>query len=149
LESNIVCLALIPDISSSLIGGGLSQPSDRFPHFFGGEFWRQHPYFLPCLAVAIITTLSIFIVLFSFEEVGAFFCRPISRFSHRLDPTKPFQTFPGSSEFTRLPVQQGWSSLNLETLYISHHHHHCQPRDVRCLVCLSRGSRTPVSRHAC
>ncbi|KAF8331797.1 major facilitator superfamily domain-containing protein [Amanita rubescens] len=53
---------------SSFIGGGLARPSDRFPDVFTGQFWKQYPYFLPCLVVAVITILSILIVIFSLKE---------------------------------------------------------------------------------
>ncbi|KAI9437142.1 major facilitator superfamily domain-containing protein [Lactarius indigo] len=35
-----------------LIGGILSRPQDRWPGVFSHSFWAEHPYFLPCFAVA-------------------------------------------------------------------------------------------------
>ena len=56
--------------ASPLIGGSLAKPSDRFPTLFGGEFWKQYPYFLPCLAAATITFIPFLATLFFFKEVG-------------------------------------------------------------------------------
>jgi len=53
---------------SSLIGGSLARPGDRFPHVFTSPFWKQYPYFLPCLVVALITTQSLLIVHFCLKE---------------------------------------------------------------------------------
>ena len=54
---------------SSFIGGGLARPGDRFPNVFTSQFWKQYPYFLPCLVVAMITIQSFLIVQFLLKEV--------------------------------------------------------------------------------
>ncbi|KZT54501.1 MFS general substrate transporter [Calocera cornea HHB12733] len=48
------------------LGGALSRPAERFPHSptFARPFWRAYPYFLPCLASACVSGLSIFTSLF-------------------------------------------------------------------------------------
>ncbi|KAH7099280.1 MFS general substrate transporter [Auriculariales sp. MPI-PUGE-AT-0066] len=48
-----------------LLGGSLSQPHERFGHWFANAFWQEYPYLLPCLVAA---TYSAFIVI-----IGAFF----------------------------------------------------------------------------
>jgi hypothetical protein len=52
------------------IGGSLARPSDRFPALFGGQFWKQYPYFLPCLCVAVIVAVCFATTLFFFNEVS-------------------------------------------------------------------------------
>ncbi|KZO92165.1 MFS general substrate transporter [Calocera viscosa TUFC12733] len=51
------------------IGGTLSRPFEQFPGAFTAPFWREHPYFLPCLASAGITGLSMFTSLFLRETL--------------------------------------------------------------------------------
>jgi len=55
----------------ALIGGSLANPSRHFPGFFNGDFWKQYPYFLPCLAVSMIAVVSFVFVLFFFKETVA------------------------------------------------------------------------------
>ncbi|KAG6817274.1 hypothetical protein H0H87_010935 [Tephrocybe sp. NHM501043] len=52
-----------------LIGGTLAQPADRFPSIFGGKFWQDFPYFLPCLATSIFVFIAFGITLVYFKEV--------------------------------------------------------------------------------
>ncbi|KAI9452892.1 MFS general substrate transporter [Lactarius psammicola] len=40
------------------IGGVLSRPQDRWPNVFSHPFWREYPYFLPCLVTAAYALLS-------------------------------------------------------------------------------------------
>ena len=58
---------------SSLIGGVLSRPQDRWPHTFSHPFWADYPYFLPCLVTATFTCLSFIITALYLEEVCRFF----------------------------------------------------------------------------
>ncbi|KIK98033.1 hypothetical protein PAXRUDRAFT_824358 [Paxillus rubicundulus Ve08.2h10] len=51
-----------------VIGGSLSRPQDHFPRLFAGNFWGDYPYFLPCLVVAMLTTLTFMMVLFFLNE---------------------------------------------------------------------------------
>lgn len=44
-------------------GGLLSRPADRWPETFQGEFWTQHPYFLPCI-IAAVYSISAFVFAF-------------------------------------------------------------------------------------
>ena len=60
-------------LPSPLIGGSLAEPSHRFPNLFSGYFWKQYPYFLPCLAAAIVILISLLVTLFFFKEVSLLF----------------------------------------------------------------------------
>ncbi|KAJ7116527.1 major facilitator superfamily domain-containing protein, partial [Mycena epipterygia] len=51
-----------------LIGGSLARPHDRWPELFSGAFWKEYPYFLPCLATGSFVFLSCFVVLALFKE---------------------------------------------------------------------------------
>ncbi|KAJ7881026.1 major facilitator superfamily domain-containing protein [Mycena olivaceomarginata] len=50
------------------IGGTLSTPQDRFPSMFGGKFWGDFPYFLPCMVVGGFVFVSFIVVLVFFKE---------------------------------------------------------------------------------
>ncbi|KZO92164.1 MFS general substrate transporter [Calocera viscosa TUFC12733] len=52
------------------IGGTLSRPADTFPALFGGvKFWKDFPYFLPCLCSAGITGLALLTACFLQETL--------------------------------------------------------------------------------
>ncbi|KAF8875940.1 major facilitator superfamily transporter [Infundibulicybe gibba] len=51
-----------------LIGGTFARPHERFPQVFGGQFWQDYPYFLPCLAVASVICISFIITLLFLNE---------------------------------------------------------------------------------
>jgi hypothetical protein len=51
------------------MGGALSKPHDRFPGLFSGSFWKEYPYFLPCLATSSFVIVAFFITLVFFKEV--------------------------------------------------------------------------------
>ncbi|KAJ7115631.1 major facilitator superfamily domain-containing protein [Mycena crocata] len=51
-----------------LVGGFLARPQDHFPRLFSGTFWREFPYFLPCLATGGFVFLTCFVVLALFRE---------------------------------------------------------------------------------
>ncbi|KDR66565.1 hypothetical protein GALMADRAFT_259085 [Galerina marginata CBS 339.88] len=57
------------------IGGELAKPHERFPSVFVGEFWKQYPYFLPCLVVAIILATTFTSVLLLLKETAPRFSR--------------------------------------------------------------------------
>ena len=57
---------------SSLIGGILSRPQDRWPHIFSHPFWAVYPYFLPCLVAAAFPLVSFVLTAFYLEEVFCF-----------------------------------------------------------------------------
>jgi len=66
-----------------LLGGSLARPSDHFPTIFTGGFWRQYPYYLPCLAAGIFVLLALIIVAAFFQEVGfAFICTGFISFAN-------------------------------------------------------------------
>ncbi|QRV90476.1 major facilitator superfamily transporter [Ceratobasidium sp. AG-Ba] len=58
------CFAYLPLTSSfgftfgPFIGGMLSNPARFYPVLFDTPFWREYPYFLPCLVSAIFTGLT-------------------------------------------------------------------------------------------
>lgn len=53
-----------------LIGGSLARPSDRFPHAFSAKFWKEFPYFLPCIASAsVVFVVFVVTALFLKETV--------------------------------------------------------------------------------
>ncbi|KAF6743819.1 major facilitator superfamily transporter [Ephemerocybe angulata] len=52
-----------------LLGGSLSRPADRFPQsVFAGQFWKDYPYFLPCLATATYTALTFVVTAIWLKE---------------------------------------------------------------------------------
>ncbi|KAF8150913.1 major facilitator superfamily domain-containing protein [Crassisporium funariophilum] len=53
-----------------LIGGSLSHPHERFPKVFSGSFWKEYPYFLPCLAPALFVLVAFTVTLFLFKETA-------------------------------------------------------------------------------
>ncbi|KAF9266382.1 major facilitator superfamily transporter [Marasmius fiardii PR-910] len=53
-----------------LLGGYFARPQDRFPNVFKGRFWRDFPYFLPCL-VASSYILTVFLISLVFLKESA------------------------------------------------------------------------------
>ncbi|KXN84876.1 hypothetical protein AN958_12006 [Leucoagaricus sp. SymC.cos] len=51
-----------------LMGGSLSKPYERFPNAFKNEFWKEYPYFLPCLGTSSIVFVAIVITIVFFKE---------------------------------------------------------------------------------
>ncbi|PPQ76530.1 hypothetical protein CVT26_013365 [Gymnopilus dilepis] len=51
-----------------LIGGSLSRPHERFPKYFSGAFWKEYPYFLPCLVASGYVLCAFVVTLFLFKE---------------------------------------------------------------------------------
>ncbi|KAJ6540841.1 major facilitator superfamily domain-containing protein [Mycena vulgaris] len=51
-----------------LVGGFLARPHDHFPRLFSGKFWKEFPYFLPCLATGSFVFLTFFVTLALFKE---------------------------------------------------------------------------------
>lgn len=90
--------------SSSLIGGSLSNPQEQYPKWFGGLFWREYPYFLPCVAPSCLAFFSLIITLCFLKEVklldtnnscasdGDVLPRPIQGMAHLLYQMTHFQT---------------------------------------------------------
>jgi len=75
-----------------LLGGPLSHPQEHFPKIFGGTFWKEYPYFLPCLVTASYVLFAFLITLFFFREVRKFilflFFYPITGLSQTVDLKK-------------------------------------------------------------
>ncbi|KAF8630793.1 hypothetical protein AX15_002723 [Amanita polypyramis BW_CC] len=59
-----------------MMGGALSRPHERFPAYFGGQFWKEYPYFLSCLGAAIFVFISFLLTLLFFEETLPKYYRP-------------------------------------------------------------------------
>ncbi|KAJ3565405.1 hypothetical protein NP233_g7653 [Leucocoprinus birnbaumii] len=51
-----------------LIGGSLSNPQKRFPTIFTSDFWKEYPYFLPCLVAAGGVFVATTVTFLFFEE---------------------------------------------------------------------------------
>lgn len=62
-------IAYLGPTYSPLMGGSLSRPSERFPEVFGGNFWREYPYFLPCVATSSFVLAAFLVTLCLFKEV--------------------------------------------------------------------------------
>lgn len=56
-------------IFSPMIGGSLSNPTDRFPKFFSYVFFKKYPYFLPCCVAACFSALGFILCYFFLKEV--------------------------------------------------------------------------------
>ena len=52
------------------MGGALSKPSERFPNVFRDTFWKDYPYFLPCLVAASFVLFTFTVLLIVFKEVS-------------------------------------------------------------------------------
>jgi DHA1 family tetracycline resistance protein-like MFS transporter len=50
------------------IGGVLSNPADVIGGFFDTEFWRLHPYLLPCIFASSLSTISLILAYFKLPE---------------------------------------------------------------------------------
>ncbi|KAJ7654291.1 major facilitator superfamily domain-containing protein [Mycena rosella] len=51
-----------------LVGGFLARPRDSFPLSFSAEFWSEHPYFLPCLAIGGFVFMTCLVALAFLKE---------------------------------------------------------------------------------
>lgn len=51
-----------------IVGGSLTRPNDRFPKVFTNQFWKEYPYFLPCVASSGFVFGSLIITVLFFEE---------------------------------------------------------------------------------
>jgi len=66
--------ALMPMVWASgttigpMLGGTLSRPQERFPHSFRGTFWKEYPYFLPCMFISCLIFVPFVVTLVFFEE---------------------------------------------------------------------------------
>lgn len=100
------------------VGGTLAKPTERFPKFFSGDFWRQYPYFLPCLVAATLVFTSFLITMSLFKE-------------SLLQPPVPLRIEPddSSSPVKRVPLKQLFTypiliaignNLSLTLQFLSH-----------------------------
>ncbi|KAH0830406.1 major facilitator superfamily domain-containing protein [Lanmaoa asiatica] len=55
-------------IVGPLIGGSFSHPADTYPQIFDYPFWREYPYFLPCLIAGIIAIIGVVLGYAFLEE---------------------------------------------------------------------------------
>ena len=55
--------------SRPMIGGSLSHPHERFSKTFPGSFWKDYPYFLPCLVSFTYVLFTLLITIAMFKEV--------------------------------------------------------------------------------
>lgn len=63
---------------SPILGGLLSQPAVQWPETLGKiEYLRNHPYFLPCFAAAMIAFLTFLSAVVGLREVRSFRTTPI------------------------------------------------------------------------
>ncbi|KAF9048789.1 major facilitator superfamily domain-containing protein [Panaeolus papilionaceus] len=92
-----------------LIGGSLARPADRFPSVFTGTFWKEFPYFLPCLG----TVLFVFV---TFIITGLFFKETTSRWQST--KRSPSRSSSSSSSDTLLESQQDEQSVGFRGLLI-------------------------------
>ncbi|KAF4613857.1 hypothetical protein D9613_007964 [Agrocybe pediades] len=53
-----------------LLGGTLTRPADNFPGVFTSPFWKEYPYFLPCVATSSVVLVIFVITGFLFEETA-------------------------------------------------------------------------------
>ncbi|RDB26103.1 Efflux pump azaL [Hypsizygus marmoreus] len=51
-----------------IMGGTLSRPHERFPDVFRGNFWKEYPYFLPCIATSSFVFIAFAITWIFFKE---------------------------------------------------------------------------------
>ncbi|KAK7019729.1 hypothetical protein VNI00_017968 [Paramarasmius palmivorus] len=51
-----------------LLGGTFARPQERFPGSFESRFWKDYPYFMPCLLTGSFVFMSFIVTLFFFKE---------------------------------------------------------------------------------
>ncbi|KZT10758.1 MFS general substrate transporter, partial [Laetiporus sulphureus 93-53] len=51
-----------------LIGGTFANPATEYPGWFDTPFWRNYPYFLPCLITTLLALVALFLAIFVLEE---------------------------------------------------------------------------------
>ncbi|KAF8875915.1 major facilitator superfamily domain-containing protein [Infundibulicybe gibba] len=64
-----------------LVGGTFARPHERFPQVFGGKFWQDYPYFLPCLVISSFLCVSFVVGLLFLKETVPKRIRDRKRFS--------------------------------------------------------------------
>ncbi|QRV75720.1 major facilitator superfamily transporter [Ceratobasidium sp. AG-Ba] len=70
------CFAYMPIVWAAgstigpFIGGTLAHPATLVPKLFDTPFWKEYPYFLPCLVASIFTSSVFICSVFSLEEAS-------------------------------------------------------------------------------
>ncbi|KAF8875792.1 major facilitator superfamily domain-containing protein [Infundibulicybe gibba] len=76
-----------------LMGGAFARPHDQFPRVFGGQFWQDYPYFLPCLVTTSVICVSFIITLLFLNEV-LLALMPIHPLPHEPLPLRDLLVYP-------------------------------------------------------
>ncbi|KAF8875931.1 major facilitator superfamily transporter [Infundibulicybe gibba] len=88
-----------------LIGGTFARPRERFPQIFGGQFWREYPYFLPCLVISSFVCASFIISLLFLKETVPKRIRDHRRSPVASGDATPVDALPVHSRNEPLPVR--------------------------------------------
>ncbi|KAF8896538.1 major facilitator superfamily transporter [Infundibulicybe gibba] len=88
-----------------LIGGTFSRPHERFPKVFGGQFWQDYPYFLPCLVTSSFVCVSLIVTLIFLKETVPKRIRDRRRFSLASGSVTPIDASPVRSHDEPLPLR--------------------------------------------
>ncbi|KAF5366580.1 hypothetical protein D9758_008930 [Tetrapyrgos nigripes] len=51
-----------------LLGGTFAKPAEKWPQVFTSQFWKDYPYFLPCLLPSIYVFFGLLLTIFVFRE---------------------------------------------------------------------------------
>ncbi|THU83159.1 MFS general substrate transporter [Dendrothele bispora CBS 962.96] len=51
-----------------LMGGTFAKPAERWPKVFGSQFWKDYPYFLPCLLPSFYVLFGLLLTAVVFKE---------------------------------------------------------------------------------
>ncbi|KAF8325220.1 major facilitator superfamily domain-containing protein [Cantharellus anzutake] len=85
------------------IGGSLQHPAQRFPAYFDHPFWREYPYFLPCLVAASFPILAFFI--------GIMFLKETNESVRRVPRGATYGSVPSDDRFESTPRHPSTPSL--------------------------------------
>ncbi|PFH46778.1 hypothetical protein AMATHDRAFT_153861 [Amanita thiersii Skay4041] len=75
-----------------LVGGSLSRPQERFPKVFGNRFWKEYPYFLPCVATASFVLVMSIVTMVFLKETNP--KQPVQKSSSTLEISKSSDPVP-------------------------------------------------------
>ncbi|KAF8876547.1 major facilitator superfamily domain-containing protein [Infundibulicybe gibba] len=89
-----------------LVGGTFAHPHDRFPRVFGGQFWQDYPYFLPCLITSSYVCVSFIIGLLFLKETVPKWIRNRGRSSLASGSVTPADGSPVLSHDGPLPLRE-------------------------------------------
>ncbi|KAF8875897.1 major facilitator superfamily domain-containing protein [Infundibulicybe gibba] len=88
-----------------LVGGTFARPHERFPQVFGGKFWQDYPYFLPCLVTSSYVCVSIIVGLLFLKETVPKWIRDRGRSSLASGGVTPVDSSPVLSHDGPLPLR--------------------------------------------